>query len=329
MNMKRKTIVTVALLCVTLCVPLAVFSQSSDFEMNGTVLVRYNGSAANVVIPAGVTSIEYAAFRWNKSLTSVTIHAGVNFIATSTFEGCTSLTDIIVDIQNNKYSSVEGVLFSKDRSQLLRYPAGKQSISYNIPAGVTSIEWEAFEECTGITSVTIPASVTSIAISNYYGASGFAVCTSLTNIIVDTQNNEYSSVEGVLFSKDRTQLLLYPAGKQGNYTIPTGVTSIENHAFAVCTGLTSVTIPTGVTAIKGAAFIGCTGLTSVIISEGVTSIEWAAFAGCDSLISINIPSSVTSIGWGAFACPSLPSSVREDIIERFGEDPFRSPGGAG
>jgi len=226
----------------------------------------------SVTIPSSVTSIGFMAFAYCKSLTSITIPAGVTSIGDVAFNGCSSLTSITVDTQNQTYSSVEGILFNKNRTVLIQYPASKQERTYAIPAGVTSIEDGAFQECSRLTSVTIPASVTSI------GSSAFIYCSGLTSITVDTQNQTYSSIEGVLYNKNRTVLVVYPAGKQvRTYAIPAGVTSIEYGAFWDCTGLTSITIPASVTSIGGSAFLRCTGLTSLTIPASVTSIGESAF----------------------------------------------------
>ena len=114
--------------------------------------------------------------------------------------------------------------------------------SVTIPNSVTSIGDEAFADCTSLTSVTIPNSVTSI------GDGAFSGCTSLTAITVDTLNSVYSSVDGVLFNKpDHAHPM--SGGKAGSYTIPNSVTSIGDYAFESCTSLTSVTIPNSVTSI--------------------------------------------------------------------------------
>jgi hypothetical protein len=100
---------------------------------------------------------------------------------------------------------------------------------------------------------------------------------------VDAANPNYCSEDGVLFNKDRTQLVQYPGGKAGSYAIPAGVTRIGYHAFSVCTGLTSVTIPGSATTIGLFAFSGCTGLTNVTLGAGAAGISRDAFAGCTNL----------------------------------------------
>ena len=169
------------------------------------------------------------------------------------------------------------------------------SITYS----VTFIGDYAFQ-CEGLTSVVIGSGVTST--GNYT----FSYCSSLTNITVNSDNQNYSSMDGVLFNKDQTKLIQYPPGKEGEYMIPDSVISIGDYAFSVCSGLTSITIPDSMTSIGMGAFAGCSGLNSVVIGNGVTSIGNGAFWGCNSLTNIVIPASVTFIGSTAFySCSGL------------------------
>ncbi len=166
--------------------------------------------------------------------------------------------------------------------------------SVTIPDTVTSIEDGAFYFCTALPTVTIPQSVTNI------GIDAFSICKNLTSINVDAANKNYTSVDGVLFSKDMMVLYKHPGGKSGSYQVPSGVTSIAENAFAVCESLTSVTIPESVTSIGEGAFAECSSLTSVTIPGGVTSIGAYTLELCESLTSVTIPASVTSIGGFAF-----------------------------
>jgi len=344
-------------------------------------------SLTSITIPNSVTEIGVYAFKGCTSLTSITIPNSVTNIGDSTFWGCSSLTAIYVAVDNKNYTSVNGVLFNKDKTALICYPAGKTDKSYNItnsvtsigdyafngcssltsvtipnsvteiggsafvgcaslksitmPNSVTSIGDMAFYKCSSLTSITIPDSVTSIGSSAFsdcsklrsitipnsvtsIGAWAFNGCTGLTAINVAMENQNYVSPDGVLYNKDKTTIICYPAGKKGNnYKIPDGVTEIGSIAFSRCSSLTSVTIPNSVTSIGSGAFNGCTSLTRVTIPNSVTKIGWNAFSDCTSLTSITIPNSVISIDWYAFrGCTSLKSITIPNSVTSIGKNAF-------
>ena len=181
----------------------------------------------------------------------------------------------------------------------------------SIDEGVTSIDMYAFYGCSGLMSMTIPASMTTIGFPIL-----FSSCSSFEGIWVSEGNTVYSSdVYGVLFDKEKSVLLNAPGGLSGAYSIPDSVTYIECWAFSGCSGLTSVTIPSNVTVIGYGAFGGCSGLTSVTIPDSVTVINPNLFAGCSGLTSVTIPSNVTVIGFSAFdGCSSLTSVTIPDSV---------------
>ena len=189
-----------------------------------------------------------------------------------------------------------------------------------IPNSVTIIGDGAFNNCAGLTSITIPDSVTSI------GESAFCDCTSLKSINVVSDNDCFSSDNGVLFDKKKTKLIRYPEGKlEISYTIPNSVTSIGYNAFRNCAGLTSITIPNSVTCIETFAFHNCTGLTSITIPNSVTSIGYYAFSNCSSLTSITIPNGVTTIKDGTFEdCSNLTSVTIPDSVTSIGWATFHN-----
>ncbi|MGN0613106.1 MAG: leucine-rich repeat protein [Porcipelethomonas sp.] len=197
------------------------------------------------------------------------------------------------------------------------------AVSVDIPSEVaglpvTNIGNETFYLCTSLESITIPDRVMSI------GYHVFDDCTSLESINVSEENLSYLSIDGVLFDKEATELIKYPAGKSGTeYVTPDSVTSIGDWAFWDCTSLSNMTIPDSVTSIGDYAFYGCTSLSSIKIPHSVTSIGDMAFHNCSSLTSISIPDSVTSIGWSAFSnCTSLESVTIGNGVTSIGEMAF-------
>lgn len=165
-----------------------------------------------------------------------------------------------------------------------------------IPDGVKEIGRSAFNQCDNLTNIFIPASVEKI------GQSAFNWCESLEEITVDLNNWNYSSVDGVLFDKNQTELIQYPAGKSGYgaYVIPAGVQKIGYGAFAYSrSNFDTIVIPDSVVDIKEFAF-GDSYVQNVFIGEGTTNIERGAFHSCQSLHQIFIGSNVSHIGIQAF-----------------------------
>ena len=332
-----------------------VIPDGVDIVADGAFM--YSVNLTNITIPNSVTEIGVGAFSYCTGITdiaipdsvmtfgargfgmfcgcenlkSITIGKGIKNIVPGAFNDCNNLSDITVSPENNNFSSKDGVLFNKDKTELIKYPVGNQRTVYSIPNtvktigysafhesvnltditvpnsvtsigdrafagctgltsvtlgnGVTSIEDEAFYECTGLTSITIPNSVESI------GSDAFAGCSSLTSINVASDNDCFSGNNGVLFNKEKTELIKYPEGKsETSYTIPNSVTSIGYAAFAGCTGLASITISDSVTSIGGHAFCDCTGLKDVYYAG--SEAQWKAISvddyGNDSLINATI-----------------------------------------
>ena len=307
--------------------------------IDGTYAPWYDSclSITNVVIEEGVTKIGRCAFLSCKNMTSVHIPASVTRIVFNSFGGCDSLSGVYIsdlgawcqiDFDYDK-SLAENLYINGERAENIIIPDGVEKISkyvfrdcpsitsvtipesvkeigerafdgctnlksLNISDGVEKIDEYAFDECRSLTSVSIPSSVKEI------GECAFADC-DLSAVEVDANNRNYMSEDGVLYNKDKTEIILYPNEKNAaSYAIPYGVTSIAVAAFEDCESLERVDIPESVNEIGACAFTKCINLTSLIIPEGVTELNGYMVVDCEKLASINIPESVTNISWGVF-----------------------------
>ena len=220
------------------CRGLTSVSIPNSVTSIGSGAFRHCTGLTSVSIPNSVTSIGSGAFRHCTGLTSVSIPNSVTSIGSGALNGCISLTEIAVDANNDKYCSINGVLYSKDKTNLIKVPQGYKTSFVSIPNSVTSIGDYAFENCTGLTSVSIPNSVTSI------GSGAFRYCGGLTSISIPNSVTSIGS-EAFKFCRNLTSV-----------TIGNSVTSIGQEAF-FGSGLTSVTIGNSVTSIEPFAFTHC------------------------------------------------------------------------
>ena len=297
-----------------------------------------------------IKTIEDRAFSGCYFLLEIKIPSTITHIGDCVFDSCYNLSTIIVAEGNKNYKIVDGVLYSIDGTSIIQYPPHKQSETdnYEIPDTVTSIGGgaflssrltsvtipdsvkeigdrafmysdiskialpdklisigeEAFALCEKLTKIEIPASVEVIGLNAFY------CCTSMNEIIVSPDNEIYTSIDGVLFSKDTKTLINYPKGKSGSeYTVPDSVTSLEAYSFFSCDSLERVFIPDSVTQIGDCAFYECSNLTEIPIPKTIKSIGNGVFENCEKLTSIIIPDTVTSIEERAFYCCSEMTSI--------------------
>lgn len=195
-------------------------------------------------------------FQNRTTLVTCTIPKTVTLIEDGVFEGCTSLRAILVNEANPNYCSVDSVLYTKDLTKILRIPYAKAD-DYTLPNTITEITSSLFKGCTALPEINIPASVETIDIW------AFADCAALTAINVAADNPNYCSIDGVLYNKDVTELIICPRAKSGTCKVPNTVTKIGMYAFANCSLLTSVEMTGTVEEIGGLAFGGCTALQTM------------------------------------------------------------------
>ena len=205
-------------------------------------------SLPSVTIPSSVTSIGNSAFGNCTSLTSVAIPSSVTAINQSVFNGCSGLTSVTIP------SSVTSIGL-----QAFQYCSGLTSVS--IPSSVTILKSKAFANCRGLTTLAIPANVATIE------TEVFRDCSLLTSITVDGTNQNYSSLDGVLFNKAQSTLIAFPAGRGGSYVIPQSVTTIGNVAFITCEKLVGVTFPYSLASIQTRAFSTCSKLVNAVFLD--------------------------------------------------------------
>ena len=261
-----------------------------------------------------VTLIGNGAFQDCTSLTSITIPSSVTSIGSYAFSGCTSLESIIVDENNTAYKLIDGVLYSKDGTTLVCYPAGKKDTSFTIPSSVTSIGRDAFYGCTSLTSVTIPESVTSI------GSFAFYNCTSLESVIIPSSVMTVGSVAFRFFGPNLENRDVYcqadskPEGWASDWTgnslfspnVHWGVKALcENDEFTYIVHNSDEITITGYKLQEEMVII-----PSKIDGLPVTKILANTFVGVDAFV----PSSVVTIEKNAF-CSSNSRDVNTVYCE--------------
>lgn len=298
--------------------------------------VRHIGESAfsscdnltSVAIGSGVQSIGAFAFNWCGSLASITLPDSVLSIGDQAFAG-TALYNEWYD--NSELCSVLYIgnhLIKADEWAVNKGIAeGTTTSDYAVKPGTVTVADAAFYGCDALTSVTLPNSAQSIGSNAFGGCKGltgmtipknvtsigkgaFLTCVGLMEINVDPENATYRSENGVLYNKEKTEIVCYPKNKPDtSFILSESVTSIVDGAFERCRNLTSIFLPEGVTSIGKEAFNTCDALTSIRLPDGVTTIGDYAFFGCEALTSITLPNSVERIGTYAFSGCGTPKRV--------------------
>lgn len=233
------------------------------------------------------------------------------------FLSSSNLVKVNVDSNNKYFTSVDGILFDKNITRLIKYPEKRYGSSYEVPNTVKTIDANAFISCENLQTITIADSVERIGDSAFYYSSlkiinlgggitnisntPFHEANKLVSINVITENENYESENGILFSKGKTKLIKCPKTIMNGevYEIPNTVTEVGNQAF-YGSEVKNVIIPSSVKKIGNECFAVCPNLEEINLQEGLEQIGWRAFYRSHKIKTIVIPSSVTTIATETF-----------------------------
>lgn len=295
-----------------------------------------------VNLPDSLLAIGDEAFTNCGKLQSFYIPKGVRNIGTHLFYGWHTMESITVSPDNQYFSSEDGVLYDKSKTVLQLYPNGKKDKSFEIPESVCYIGATAFYLNESLESITLPEGLEAIGSAAFFGCSRLADitlpqslmiisddafnscdslafvrigkslqvmgedvffwCSDLESIEVDSENKNYFSNDGVLFSAKTNKLMHYPSAKTDlSYTVPEGTQIIGDSAFWGADYLTELTLPDSLLFIEPTAFANCQEMTTINLGNRIARIEDNAFLACFSLKEITLPESVVYIGKSTFA----------------------------
>ena len=308
------------------------------FSKDMSLLIYYpsNKAGDSYKVPDEVKEfpedVNCGVFNYNQNLKSITINASVNlftdyFVPLSQFDYASKLEAIYVDSKNPYLTSDNGILYSKDKTILVSYPANYSQTKYVMPDNVCEMSFNAFYGAKNLKEIQLSEK---LGVSTY-SVQYFLGCEKLESINVPESNNDFYTVDGVLFRKrdfdglDNPSLISYPQNKKDSkYEVPKTIKSIERSAFEGNTNLSTVIIPDNVEEINYSAFMDCTSLSKVVLPSNLKEIAYYTFSNCSSLTDIDIPASITTVGACAFLnCSSLknvtiPFNVTEIMIYAFG-----------
>lgn len=272
----------------------------------------------SVVLNEGIETLDYSVFERCTSLAAITLPNSITSVKTSAFRGA-GVTSIVIGSENTAYTSIDGVLYTKDTFNLVKYPGGRKNTTFTIPAHVTKLESNAFEYSYYLETIKIPDTVLEVS-SNMFTHSPLLKSVTLNSNMTTLGTDTFSyctSLKTISIPSNITRLFLGAFRYSGltSITLHDGITEIGNSAFTGCNSLTTVKLGSGLTTIGKSAFEECKALTSITIPDSVTSIGYYSFRYCDSLKSVTIGSGLKEIDSYTFGyCPVLSSvTIKEGL----------------
>lgn len=265
----------------------------------------------NMELPDSVAAIGEGAFLNCNELVSLRLPASLSSFDPAML-GCKKLTDLTVSENNPNFSSVDGVLFSKDKTTLVYYLPTREDAEYTVPDGTKEIADKAFSENVSLTKVTLPASLERV------GANAFSNCMSLETVSFAAESKQLV-IDDRAFNNTAVSSVSLPAGVSAlgdevftnsalaeiEFAANSSLTALGNNVFSN-TDLVNVTLPAGLRVLGNSVFRGCTLLESAVLPEGLTTMGDATFYGCSALTSVSLPSTLHTMGTETFyGCSSL------------------------
>lgn len=282
-----------------------------------------------ITLPQTLTYIGHSAFKGCSLLTEITLPQKVSHVGSGAFAGCTRLTTINVSEGNEHYTSINGVLFTADQTELVSFPAyNRDTRGYAIPETVVSIREYAFSHAR-LSVVMMPECLMSI------GDKAFYNCDFLQVIRWESDNTSISIGDEAFSNCTDMGLIELPQGVASigcrafyncknlkTIDLPEGITRIGSLTFSQ-SSINQVTLPESVATIEYGAFYGCSQLTEITLPKKLSLIEDYTFSGCNKLTNITLPQSITTIGNYAFYdCDELTSITLPQNITTIGDHAF-------
>ncbi len=301
-----------------------------------------------VVIPDGVEVIGYDAFSGCTALRTIDIPESVEWIDQGAFHSCGALEEIRLPAGMAQHLTEEekqrrrfaGSIIPSPKVSPYTFADCTSLKKVTLPDGIETIGMEAFLNCASLSEINIPDSVTGIGSRAFYGCrslppltigkrlqhiSGNTFSGTRCDLTVPDDHPFFRFEDGILYSKDGSELISCVSPPEGPYVVAPDVKIIRDQAFWCCDGITEIRLPDGLEEIGMAAFSGCTGLKHLELPDSLQTIEYGAFSGCTGLTgTLAIPPIVTSIGDGAFAnCSGLTELTIPPSVEEIRSDTFR------
>jgi len=302
-------------------------NYSKALYLNGELITE-------LVIPEGTTDVKFASFAGCTSITSITLPESLERISAAAFKDCSGITEIVI---KDGVTVVEALAFANCKSLA----------TVTLPATLTNIEANVFNGCQAIKTIYIPKTVESIDVSAFIG------CIRLATVVVDAENENYVSADGIVYDKATKEIVFVPHAISGNVTILDGVTKILANHFASAHYVDTLIIPASVTEIEAGALSGLTTVKSITVPFiggslddevnnsiayvfgkipaslssitviGGTKVAKGAFEGCEGLTSVKLPEGIVAIEDDAFkGCISLTTVFLPKSAVTIGSEAF-------